>query len=88
MRLSLRLPHSLSGGHQAGPHKIQGIGANFIPEILNREIYDKSLRLRTKKHSKRLAAVAKEEGILVGISSGAAIFAALKWRKSSAKASA
>jgi len=67
----------LSGG-KAGPHPIQGIGANFIPKILNRSVYHEVIPVTAddaKETSRRLA---KEEGILVGISSGAACFAALQ----------
>ena len=70
----------LSGG-SAGPHKIQGIGAGFIPEILNQKIIDEIITVSDKDAfltSKRLA---REEGIFVGISSGAAAFSALKIAK-------
>jgi cysteine synthase A len=67
----------LSGG-KAGPHPIQGIGANFVPKILNRSVYHEIIQVTAddaKGTSRRLA---KEEGILVGISSGAACWAALQ----------
>jgi len=67
----------LSGG-AAGPHKIQGIGANFIPENLNREIYDSVMKITTEQAFEAGNAMAKKEGILVGISSGAALFAAIE----------
>lgn len=65
----------LSGG-QAGAHGIQGIGANFIPSILDRDIYDEIICVTTKDAYKTGNDIAKCEGILVGISSGAAVWAA------------
>ena len=70
----------LSGGH-AGPHKIQGIGANFIPEILDREIYDEIFCVEDADAMWCGRENAKKEGILVGISSGAAAFAAIALAK-------
>lgn len=70
----------LAGG-KPGPHKIQGIGANFVPEILNQNIYDEILHVENDEAFETARSVAKEEGILSGISSGAAIFAALKIAK-------
>ena len=70
----------LSGGNP-GPHKIQGIGANFVPDILNREIYDGVITVENEEAFEHARRAAKEEGILCGISSGAAIFAALKVAK-------
>jgi cysteine synthase A len=70
----------LAGG-KPGPHKIQGIGANFVPEILNTSIYDEIIHVKNEEAFEYARRAAKEEGILGGISSGAAIFAALKVAK-------
>jgi cysteine synthase A len=67
----------LSGGPPA-PHKIQGIGAGFVPKVLNREIIDEIIRVTNDDAGETARQVAKLDGILVGISSGAAIWAALK----------
>lgn len=67
----------LSGG-QAGPHKIQGIGAGFIPSILNRAAYDDVITVSNEEAMETARRMATEEGLLVGISSGAAVYAALQ----------
>lgn len=70
----------LSGG-QAGPHGLQGIGANFIPKVLNTEIYDKVMPVTEEQAYEAARLLGKSEGILVGISSGAALYAALEIAK-------
>ncbi len=67
----------LSGGAK-GPHKIQGIGAGFVPQVLNTKIYDEIVRVSDEDAMDVARRLAKEEGILVGISSGAATWAALQ----------
>jgi cysteine synthase A len=64
----------LEGG-EAGPHKIQGIGAGFIPEILNTELYDEVLAVSNEDSFSMAQKVAKEEGLLIGISAGANLHA-------------
>jgi cysteine synthase len=67
----------LSGG-QKGPHPIQGIGAGFIPTILNIKIIDEIVRVKNEDAFKTARQMASQEGLLVGISSGAAVWAALQ----------
>ena len=67
----------LSGG-QKGPHPIQGIGAGFVPEILNTEVYDEVARVKNEDAFTTARRLAAEEGLLVGISSGAAVSAAIE----------
>lgn len=70
----------LSGG-KPGPHKIQGIGAGFVPQIFNREVVDTILTVQNDEAIRTSRELAKEEGLLVGISSGAAVFAAVQLAK-------
>jgi cysteine synthase A len=67
----------LSGG-QKGPHPIQGIGAGFVPDVLNTKIYDEIIRVKNDDAFEIARRMAKEEGLLVGISSGAATWAAIQ----------
>jgi cysteine synthase A len=67
----------LSGG-QKGSHLLQGIGAGFIPEVLNTRIYDEVIRVKNEQALDTARRMAQEEGLLVGISSGAAVWAALQ----------
>lgn len=70
----------LSGG-KAGPHKIQGIGAGFVPDTLNTDIYDEILPVQNEDAFATGRALARSEGVLVGISSGAVVFAAAQLAK-------
>ena len=64
-----------------GPHKIQGIGAGFVPEILNTKIYDKVVAVENEEAFRYAKLISHTEGIQVGISSGAALYAAVEWAK-------
>ena len=68
-------------GEKPGPHKIQGIGAGFVPETLNTEVYDEIIRVENEDAFKTGRILAKKEGLLVGISSGAAVWAAAQLAK-------
>ena len=64
---------------KAGAHKIQGIGAGFVPDVLNTKIYDEILTVENDDAFATAKLLAKKEGVLVGISSGAALYAAIPW---------
>ena len=68
-------------GEQAGPHKIQGIGAGFVPDVLNTQVYDEIYRADNEEAFEAAKLLAKHEGILVGISSGAALKGAIELAK-------
>ena len=65
----------------AGAHQIQGIGAGFVPEVLNTEIYDRIIAVSDKDAFETGRMIGKKEGVLVGISSGAAAYAAIELAK-------
>ena len=66
---------------KSGAHKIQGIGAGFVPDILNTKIYDEVIKVENEDAFALGKEIAKTEGVQVGISSGAALFAAIEWAK-------
>jgi len=68
-------------GLKAGPHKIQGIGAGFIPDILNRELIDEIIRVSDGDAGETARRLAREEGVLAGVSAGAALWAAIEIAK-------
>ncbi|MFC1590341.1 cysteine synthase A, partial [Candidatus Omnitrophota bacterium] len=70
----------LSGG-KPGPHKIQGIGAGFVPDVLNTQLIDEIIKVKNEEAQAITRRLAREEGILAGISSGAAVHAALELAK-------
>jgi len=70
----------LSEGH-AGPHKIQGIGAGFVPDVLDTKVYDEVIKVTDENAFVTGRAIAAKEGVLVGISSGAAVWAAIQLAK-------
>lgn len=66
---------------KSGPHKIQGIGAGFVPEILNTKVYNEVVKVENEDSFLIGKEIARSEGVLVGISSGAALWAAIEWAK-------
>lgn len=66
---------------KSGPHKIQGIGAGFVPDVLNTGIYDEIIKIENADAFATGKLLAKQEGVLVGISSGAALYAAIELAK-------
>lgn len=72
---------AILSGKNAGPHKLQGIGAGFIPDILNTEVYDEVIPVTTEDAFAAAKLLGRKEGVLVGISSGAALWAAIEEAK-------
>ena len=64
-------------GEKSGPHKIQGIGAGFVPSVLDTKVYDRIIRIKDEDAFEKGALIGRKEGVLVGISSGAALSAAI-----------
>ena len=66
---------------RAGPHKIQGIGAGFVPDVLNTKVYDQVIKVSNDDSFETARLLARKEGVSVGISSGAALYAAIELAK-------